>query len=56
MSSSTSPPARMVYIARPDGDLEWLTSRPAPEDFYGMEAFIACKSRIALGSGQYRER
>jgi dihydrofolate reductase len=22
------------YIARPDGDLEWLTSRPAPEGFY----------------------
>src|SRR6185503_11962384 len=22
------------YIARPDGDLEWLTSRPAPKGFY----------------------
>jgi hypothetical protein len=28
------------YIARPDGDLEWLTSRPAPEGFYGMNAFM----------------
>lgn len=27
------------YIARPDGDLEWLTSRPAPAGFYGMNAF-----------------
>ena len=23
------------YIARPDGDLEWLTKRPAPKGFYG---------------------
>ncbi len=22
------------YIARSDGDLEWLTSRPAPKGFY----------------------
>jgi dihydrofolate reductase len=28
------------YIARPDGDIEWLTSRPAPEGFYGMNAFM----------------
>lgn len=27
-------------IARPDGDLEWLTSRPAPKGFYGMNAFM----------------
>ena len=29
------------YIARPDGDLEWLTSRPKPEGFYGMSAFMS---------------
>ena len=28
------------YIARPDGDLQWLTSRPAPAGFYGMNAFM----------------
>ena len=28
------------HIARSDGDLEWLTSRPAPKGFYGMNAFI----------------
>src|ERR1700738_1868596 len=28
------------YIARADGDLEWLTSRPAPEGFYGMNTFM----------------
>ena len=27
------------YIARPDGDIEWLTNRPAPKGFYGMPAF-----------------
>jgi dihydrofolate reductase len=27
------------YIARPDGDLEWLTRRPAPKGFYGLPAF-----------------
>jgi riboflavin biosynthesis pyrimidine reductase len=24
------------YIARPDGDLDWLTNRPAPKGFYGL--------------------
>lgn len=28
------------YIARPDGDLDWLTSRPKPTGFYGMAAFM----------------
>ena len=28
------------YIARPDGDLEWLTSRPKPGGFYGMGDFM----------------
>jgi dihydrofolate reductase len=27
------------YIARPDGDLDWLTSRPAPKGFYGLAKF-----------------
>ena len=27
------------YIARPDGDLDWLTSRPAPKGFYDMPQF-----------------
>jgi len=27
------------YIARPDGNLDWLTSRPAPKGFYGIAAF-----------------
>ena len=27
------------YIARPNGDIEWLTNRPAPKGFYGLPAF-----------------
>ncbi len=37
------------YIARPDGDLEWLTSRPAPEGFYGMNAFTRSIDTKLLG-------
>ena len=27
------------YIARRDGELDWLTSRPAPKGFYGLPRF-----------------
>jgi len=27
------------YVARPDGDLDWLTGRPAPKGFYGLPKF-----------------
>src|SRR5262249_1973165 len=27
------------YIARPNGNLDWLTSRPAPKGFYGLPKF-----------------
>jgi dihydrofolate reductase len=27
------------YIARPDGNLDWLTERPEPEGFYGLPEF-----------------
>ena len=37
------------YIARPDGDLEWLTSRPAPKGFYGMSAFMRTIDTKLLG-------
>jgi dihydrofolate reductase len=37
------------YIARPDGDLEWLTSRPAPEGFYGMNAFMRTIDTTLIG-------
>jgi len=41
------------YIARPDGDLEWLTSRPAPKGFYGMDAFMKSVDTKLLGRRTY---
>ena len=41
------------YIARPDGDLEWLTSRPAPKGFYGMGAFMRTVDTMLLGRKTY---
>jgi dihydrofolate reductase len=41
------------YIARPDGDLEWLTSRPAPEGFYGMNTFMRSIDTKVLGRKTY---
>jgi dihydrofolate reductase len=41
------------YIARPDGDLEWLTCRPAPAGFYGMNAFMRSIDTKVLGRKTY---
>src|SRR4051812_32596340 len=41
------------YIARPDGDLDWLTSRPAPKGFYGMNAFMRSIDTKVLGRKTY---
>ena len=41
------------YIARSDGDLEWLTSRPAPKGFYGMSAFMRSVDTKVLGRKTY---
>ena len=41
------------YIARPDGDLDWLTSRPAPKGFYGMNAFMQTIDTTILGRKTY---
>jgi dihydrofolate reductase len=41
------------FIARPDGDLEWLTSRPAPKGFYGMNAFMKSVDTMILGRRTY---
>jgi dihydrofolate reductase len=43
------------YIARSDGDLEWLTSRPAPPGFYGMNAFMKTIDATVLGRKTYEE-
>jgi dihydrofolate reductase len=41
------------YIARLDGDLKWLTSRPAPEGFYGMSDFMRSIDTKVLGRKTY---
>ena len=41
------------YIARPDGDLEWLTSRPKIQGFYGMSAFMRSIDTKLLGRKTY---
>jgi dihydrofolate reductase len=41
------------YVARPDGDLEWLTSRPAPKGFYGMGEFMQSVDDKVLGRKTY---
>ena len=37
------------YIARPDGNLDWLTNRPAPKGFYGMPKFMRTVDAKILG-------
>ena len=41
------------YIAGPDGDLEWLTSRPKPAGFYGVTAFMKSIDTKILGRKTY---
>jgi dihydrofolate reductase len=41
------------YIARSDGDLEWLMSRPAPKGFYGMNTFMKSIDTKVLGRKTY---
>jgi dihydrofolate reductase len=43
------------FIARPDGDLEWLTSRPVPKGFYDMGKFIASVDAKILGRKTYEK-
>ena len=37
------------YIARKDGNIDWLTNRPAPKGFYGMPAFTKTVDAKILG-------
>ena len=41
------------YIARTDGGLDWLTSRPAPKGFYGMNAFMKSIDTTLMGRKTY---
>jgi dihydrofolate reductase len=37
------------YVARPDGNLNWLTERPAPKGFYGLMEFERSTDAKILG-------
>src|SRR5207302_5624527 len=37
------------FVARPDGNLDWLTERPAPKDFYGLPEFERSTDAKILG-------
>jgi dihydrofolate reductase len=41
------------YIARSDGDIEWLTRRPAPKGFYGLSEFERSIDTKLLGRKTY---
>lgn len=43
------------FIARSDGDIGWLTSRPAPEGFYGIGKFMASIDTKILGRKTYEK-
>ena len=41
------------FIAGPDGDLEWLTSRPKPKGFYGIGEFTKSIDTKVFGRKTY---
>jgi dihydrofolate reductase len=41
------------YIARPDGDIEWLTRRPPPKGFYGIGKFMQSIDTKLFGRKTY---
>lgn len=43
------------YIARPDGDIDWLLQRDDPDEDHGYSDFIADKDMIVMGRGSYEK-
>ncbi|MFE1788510.1 dihydrofolate reductase family protein [Streptomyces sp. NPDC059525] len=43
------------FIARPDGDIDWLTSRGEQADDTGYEAFMAGIDTLAMGRNTYEK-
>lgn len=43
------------FIARPDGDIDWLLQRDDPAEDHGYSAFIADKDVIVMGRGSYEK-
>ncbi|WHS60689.1 dihydrofolate reductase family protein [Pseudomonas sp. G2-4] len=43
------------FIARPDGDIDWLLQRDDPTEDHGYSDFIADKNVIVMGRGSYEK-
>jgi len=43
------------FIARADGDIDWLSQRDDPAEDHGYSAFIADKDVIVMGRGSYEK-
>lgn len=43
------------FIARSDGDIDWLLQRDDPTEDHGYAAFIADKDLIVMGRGSYEK-
>lgn len=43
------------YIARPDGDIEWLTQRATQAGDTGYEAFMAGVDTLVMGRNTYEK-
>jgi dihydrofolate reductase len=43
------------FIARPDGDIDWLLQRDDPTEDHGYSDFIADKDMIVMGRGSYEK-
>lgn len=43
------------YIARPEGDIDWLLQRDDPHEDHGYDDFIADKDAIVMGRGSYEQ-
>jgi dihydrofolate reductase len=43
------------FIARPDGDIQWLLERDDPAEDHGYAGFIGDKEMIVMGRGSYEK-
>jgi dihydrofolate reductase len=43
------------YIARTDGDIDWLLQRDDPNEDHGYSSFISDKEMIVMGRGSYEK-
>ncbi|MDR6960833.1 dihydrofolate reductase [Pseudomonas brassicacearum] len=43
------------FIARPDGDIDWLLQRDDPTEDHGYSDFVADKDVVVMGRGSYEK-